>query len=77
MTKKKLSKLSVLFFALALVFYAIAYFFFHYVTKDGITKIKQSKAGKPFVTNLIGLFGTESLFASLVTLIIKNNLKPE
>ena len=69
-TKKKISKLSGPFFVFALVFFAIAYFFFHHITKDGFTKEKQMKAGKPFVTDMIGLFGTECLFASVGSLII-------
>ena len=48
---------------------AIAYFFFHYVTDEGITLTWHEEAGKPFVTNLIGAFGVLFLFSGTVSLI--------
>ncbi len=61
--KKKLLKMSLITFIIALAVFAVAYFFFHYVTDEGITFIKQNEAGKPFVTDMIGQLGV-ILFAS-------------
>ncbi len=65
--RKNLYKLSVICFVIALVVFIINYFVFHYVTDDGITLVKQAEAGKPFVTNLIGMLGADMVFASIVS----------
>lgn len=74
---KKLLKLSLICFIVSVVTLIIAYFFFHYVTDNGITLIKQEEAGKPFVTNLIGQFGVLFLFTSVLSLIIAYVFKKE
>ena len=48
---------------------AIAYFFFHFVTDDGITLVWHPEAGKPFVTDMIGQLATLFLFASAMSAI--------
>lgn len=63
--KTKLKKLSQLCFGLSVSTYAVTYLFFHYVTCDGFTPVKQLVAGKPFVTNMLGVLGTDFLFASI------------
>lgn len=63
--KKKLKKLSWASFGLSVGTFAVTYLFFHYVTCDGFTPVKQLVAGKPFVTNMLGVLGTDLLFASI------------
>ena len=65
--RKKLYKLAIICFVIALTVFVINYFVFHYVTDDGITLVKQAEAGKPFVTNLIGILGADMVFASVVS----------
>ena len=65
--RKKLNKLAVVCFVIAIIVFIINYFVFHYVTDDGITFVKQAEAGKPFVTNLIGMLGADMVFASIVS----------
>ena len=65
--RKNLYKLAVVCFVIALIVFAVNYFVFHYVTDDGITLVKQAEAGKPFVTNLIGMLGADMVFASVVS----------
>ena len=65
--RKNLYRLSVVCFIIALAVFIINYFVFHYITDDGITFVKQAEAGKPFVTNLIGMLGADMVFASIVS----------
>ena len=65
--RKRLYKLSTICFVIAVVVFIINYFVFHYVTDDGITLIWHPEAGKPFVTNLIGILGADMVFASIVS----------
>lgn len=67
---KRLLKLSLICFIISVVVLVIAYFFFHYVTDEGITLIRQEEAGKPFVTDLIGQFGVLFLFSSVMLLLV-------
>ena len=67
MTRKKLFRLSFITLLIGLAVLATAYFFFHFVTDDGITLVWQSEAGKPFVTAMIGQLGTLFLFASAIS----------
>lgn len=69
MTKKKLLKLSLVSLIIGLAVLAIAYFFFHFVTDDGITFVWHPEAGKPFVTDMIGQLGTLFLFTSAISAI--------
>lgn len=65
--RKNLYRLAVACFVIALIVFIINYFVFHYVTDDGITFVKQAEAGKPFVTNLIGILGADMVFASILS----------
>lgn len=66
-SRKNLYRLSVVCFIIAPAVFIINYFVFHYITDDGITLVKQAEAGKPFVTNLIGMLGAAMVFASIVS----------
>lgn len=68
--KKKLLKLSWITAVIGACVLVIAYFFFHFVTDEGITLVWHAEAGKPFVTFLIGMFGVLFLFASVMSLLI-------
>ena len=69
MNKKTLQKLALILLIGGLIFLALAYFCFHYVTDDGITLTWHPEAGKPFVTILIGIFGVNCLFGSAVSIL--------
>ena len=67
--KKKLFKLSLITLIIGLAVMLIAYFFFHFVTDDGITLTWHPEAGKPFVTEMIGQLGVLFIFSSAMSLI--------
>ncbi len=69
MTKKKILKLSLITLIIGLCVLAIAYFFFHFVTDEGITFVWHPEAGKPFVTDMIGQLGVLFLFSSAMSAI--------
>ena len=69
MNKKSLLKFSLILLIVGLCVLAIAYFFFHFVTDEGITLTWHPEAGKPFVSDMIGQLGTLFLFGSAVSLI--------
>lgn len=69
MNRRKLLKLSAWLAIIGAATFVINYFFFHFVTDEGITLVWQAEAGKPFVANLIGILGTNFIFASAVSLI--------
>ena len=70
MNKKNFRKLSLVSFISSLVTFVINYFFFHFVTDDGISLTWQPEAGKPFVADLIGQLGTLLLFFAIASLMI-------
>ena len=65
--KKKLFKLSLITLIIGLAVLLIAYFFFHFVTDNGITLTWHPEAGKPFVTDMIGQLGVLFLFSSAMS----------
>ena len=69
MNRKNLLKLSLITLIIGLLVLAVAYFFFHFVTDEGITLTWHPEAGKPFVTDLIGFFGVLFLWSSAMSLI--------
>ena len=69
MNRNKLLKLSLICFICAIIIFAIAYFFFHFVTDSGITLLWHPEAGKPFVTDLIGMLGVLMVWSSIMSLI--------
>ena len=70
MNKKNFRKLSLVSFISSLVTFIINYFFFHFVTDDGISLTWQPEAGKPFVADLIGQLGTLLLFFAIASFMI-------
>ena len=69
MTKKKLLQFSLITLIIGLCVLALAFFCFHFVTDEGITLVWHEEAGKPFVTEMIGIFGVWFMFASAISLI--------
>ena len=69
MTRKKLFKFSLISFLISVFVLAVNYFFFHFVTDEGITFTFHEEAGKPFVADLIGQLGVLFLFSAIVSLI--------
>ena len=67
--RKKLLKFSLCLFLISAVVFVINYFFFHFVTDEGITFTFHKEAGKPFVADLIGQLGVLFLFGAAVSLI--------
>ncbi len=68
--RKKLLKFSLCEFIISVIIFAVNYFFYHFVTDDGITLTFHEEAGKPFVADLIGQLGVLFLFSAIVSLII-------
>ena len=64
--KNKLLKLSMWQGIIAAGIFVINYFFYHFVTDEGIW---QPEAGKPFVADLIGQLGVLFIFGSVVSLL--------
>ena len=69
MNKRKWRLMSLYSFIISVFSFIVNYFFYHFVTDDGITTKFQEVAGKPFVANLIGIFATLFLFFSVVSLL--------
>ena len=67
--RKKLLKFSLISFICSAVVFAINYFFYHFVTDEGITFTFHEEAGKPFVADLIGQLGVLFIFAAAASLI--------
>lgn len=67
--KRKLMKLSLITLIIGIALIAIAYFFFHFVTDEGITLTWHPEAGKPFVTDMIGQLSILFLFSSAISFI--------
>ena len=67
--RKKLLKFSLISFLISVAVFVINYFFYHFVTDEGITFTFHEEPGKPFVADLIGQLGVLFLFSALVSLI--------
>ena len=70
MNKNKFLKLSLYCLIISVIVFIINYFFYHFVTDDGISLTWNEEPGKPFVANLIGIFAVLFLFASVISLLI-------
>jgi len=69
--KENLLLVSLILFIISLVFFVLSYFMFHYFGKDlKFHKEKKTTPDKPFVTNLVGVFGTLMLASSVVILLL-------
>ncbi len=67
--KNKLLRLSLWQTIIGVAVFVINYFFYHFVTDEGITLVWQAEAGKPFVADLIGNLGVLFIFGSIVSLL--------
>ena len=67
--RKKLLKFAAWQAGIGALVFAVNYFFFHFVTDEGITTVWQPEAGKPFVADLIGMLGTLFLFGAAISLL--------
>ena len=67
--RKKLLKFSLVQIICAAVVFTINYFFFHFVTDEGISLTWQPEPGKPYVAMYIGVLATLFVFGSAVSLI--------
>ena len=67
MNKKNLLKFSWITLVIGLSVLAVAYFFFHFVTDEGIQFIWRPEVEKWYVTLLIGMFGVLFVFASAIS----------
>lgn len=67
LNRHTLFTLSLITLALGIVLLGIAYYFFHFVTDEGLTLTFHEEAGKPFVTMLIGVFAVHFLSASALS----------
>lgn len=75
--RKKLGRLSLCCFVLAVAIFVVAYVFYHYFTPEGVfTTVFQSSAGKPFVSILFGMLGVQFLFSGIISLIIRSIFYP-
>lgn len=70
MDRKKLLKFSLITLIIGVAVMLLAYFCFHFVTDEGITLTWHPEAGKPFVTDMVGIFGVLFLFSSAISLIM-------
>ncbi len=70
MKRKELLKFSLISLIVGIIVLALSFFFFHFVTDDGITFIWHEEAGKPFVTLLIGILGVLFVFAGAISFIV-------
>ena len=77
MNRKNLLKLSLYSFICGLIVLVINYFFYHFVTDEGISLTWQPEPGKPFVTDMIGMLAVLFIFASTMCLLIANIFYPK
>ena len=75
MTRKELLKFSLITVIIGVLLLALTFFFFHFVTDEGISLVWHEESGKPLVTLLIGVLGILFVFASATSLIISLVLK--
>jgi len=69
--KKKLNKLTLCSFLLAVLTFAATYLLCHYVTPEGqLTPVFREEAGKPMITLWLGQLGTMFLFSGIISLLI-------
>ena len=76
MNKQKFLKLSLYSFICGIVVLVINYFFYHFVTDEGISSW-QPEPGKPFVTDMIGTLAVLFIFTSIISLLIANIFYPK
>ena len=67
--KIKLRRLALIELIISVAVFIINYFFYHFVTDEGITLIWHAEAGKPFVTLFLGVFATAMISGSVISLL--------
>jgi hypothetical protein len=77
MNRQKLLKLSLYCAIISVITFIINYFFYHFVTDDGISLTWNPEPGKPFVSDLIGQLAVLFLFASIMILLITHIFYPK
>lgn len=77
MNRNKFLKLSLYCLIISVIVFIINYFFYHFVTDEGISLTWNEEPGKPFVANLIGIFAVLFLFASVISLLIAHIFYPK
>ena len=69
--RKKFNQLALWSFIIALAIFIFSYFLYHYgLPEGGFSSIFNEEPAKPFVTLLFGIWGTNFLFASVISLVI-------
>lgn len=74
---RKLKKLSVRCFLLALVLFALSFVMFHFLTDSGLTAVFQQEAGKPFITEMVADLSVLFLFAGIFSRMVARLFFPE
>ncbi len=75
---KKLKKLSVWSFAIAVAIFVLTYNLFHHFTPEGFfTTAWLDEPGKPFITFLFGIWGVMFLFTGVISLVVGHIFFPE
>ena len=69
MNKQLLNKISIITLIIGIFLFLVAYFFFHFVTDNGIT-LTWHEEGKPVVALLIGMLGILFIWTSVMAFII-------
>ena len=74
-------KLALVLFILTIAVFTLAYLFFHYMTPEGFSTVKQAVPGKPLLTDMLAFFGvdllTGSIGTALAALIVADKEKAE
>ena len=70
MTKQQLHKLALISLMIGVVVMLLTFYCFHFVTDDGFTLTYHEEAGKPFVTDMLGIFGVLFIFSSAMCMLI-------
>ena len=68
--KKKCCCLAIWSFVLALAIFAFSYILYHHLGPDGFTAIRRSEPYKPMITWLFAIWGTQFLFAGVMSLLV-------
>lgn len=68
--KKKFYKFSLVTFIIGVIVLLLTFYCFHFVTDSGFTLVWHEEAGKPFVTDLLGIFGVLFVFSSVISLLV-------
>lgn len=79
--RKKLLKLALVLFVLTIAVFTLTYLFFHYMTPEGFSAVKQAVPGKPLLTDMLAFFGvdllTGTIGSALAALIVADKEKAE